>query len=70
VAGTPGCLLGLVNKGVLKIGQARIPGYSIGKIFIQEKHTLVDVPEEFLPQVLGKAKEVLILKQPAQLQIA
>jgi len=60
----PGDVVGAIAS------QAHIPGYSIGKIFIQEKHTLVDVPEEFLPQVLGKAKEVLILKQPTQLQIA
>ena len=60
----PGDVVGAIAS------QAHIPGYSIGKINIQEKHTLVDVPEEFLPQVLGKAKEMLILKQPAQLQRA
>lgn len=49
---------------------AHIPGYSIGKILIQDNHTLVDVPEEFIPQVLGKSKEVFIHKQPAQLQRA
>jgi ATP-dependent RNA helicase DeaD len=49
---------------------AHIPGYSIGKIWIQDTHSLVDVPEEFLPQVLGKTTEVFIHKQPAQLQRA
>ena len=33
---------------------ADIPGYSIGKIFIQERHTFVDVPEKYVSQVLGK----------------
>jgi len=31
---------------------ADIPGSSIGKIFIQDQRTLVDVPEKFVPQVL------------------
>jgi ATP-dependent RNA helicase DeaD len=33
---------------------ADIPGRSIGKIFIQERTTFVDVPEQYVPQVLGK----------------
>lgn len=33
---------------------ANIPGYTIGKIKIQDKHTLVDVPEQFVDQVLAK----------------
>jgi ATP-dependent RNA helicase DeaD len=34
---------------------ADIPGHSIGAIHIQDQHTLVDVPEEFVAQVLAKA---------------
>ena len=34
---------------------ADIPGHSIGAINIQDQHTLVDVPEEFVAQVLAKA---------------
>jgi len=49
--------------------RARIPGYAIGKILIRDTNTLVDVPEEFLPQVLEKSREVFIHKQPAQLQL-
>jgi ATP-dependent RNA helicase DeaD len=33
---------------------ADIPGYTIGKIFVQERHTLVDIPEKYVAQVLGK----------------
>ena len=31
---------------------ANIPGYTIGKIHIDEKHSFVDVPEELVEQVL------------------
>ena len=33
---------------------AEIPGNTIGKIFIQERHTLVDVNEQYVSRVLGK----------------
>ena len=33
---------------------ADIPGHTIGAIHIQDQHTLVDVPEEFVAQVLAK----------------
>ena len=33
---------------------ADIPGHTIGKIHIQDKYTLVDVPEKFAAQVLAK----------------
>jgi hypothetical protein len=42
----------------------------IGKIHIQEKHSLVDVPEEFAPRVLAKTGEVRIRRQPIDLQRA
>ena len=42
---------------------ANIPGYVIGAIRIQEQHTLVDVPEEYVGQVLDKAGDVNIHNQ-------
>jgi len=42
---------------------ADIPGNTIGKIFIEEQHTLVDVPEQFVSQVLAKAGKYSIRKQ-------
>jgi len=39
---------------------ANIPGYVIGAIRIQEQHTLVDVPEEYVGQVLDKAGDISI----------
>jgi len=35
-------------------GHADIPGNTIGKIFIQDRHTLVDVEEQYVSRVLGK----------------
>jgi ATP-dependent RNA helicase DeaD len=35
-------------------GHANIPGSTIGKIFIQDQHTFVDVEEQYVPMVLGK----------------
>jgi ATP-dependent RNA helicase DeaD len=34
--------------------RANIPGSGIGKILIQDKHTLVDIQEEFASRVLGQ----------------
>lgn len=39
---------------------ADIPGHTIGAIHIQDQHTLVDVPEQFVAQVLDKAKDYRI----------
>jgi len=41
---------------------ANIPGYTIGKIKIQEKRTLVDVPEKYVEQVLAKTGAYTIRK--------
>ena len=49
---------------------ANIPGYVIGKIHIQEQRTLVDVPEELVNQILGKAQTVRIHRQAVDLQRA
>jgi len=50
--------------------QADIPGAAIGKIRIQEQHSLVDVPEELVGQVLAKSKSVRIHRQAIELQRA
>jgi ATP-dependent RNA helicase DeaD len=42
---------------------ADIPGNTIGKIFIEDQHTLVDVQEQFVGQVLAKAGKYSIRKQ-------
>ncbi len=42
---------------------ADIPGKSIGRILIQEKKTFVDVPEQFMGQVLAKTGAYRIGKQ-------
>ncbi len=42
---------------------ADIPGNSIGKIFIEDQHTLVDVPENLVEQVLSKKGKYTIRKQ-------
>jgi ATP-dependent RNA helicase DeaD len=47
-----GAQVNLVVAGLAH--QANIPGSAIGKISIQERCTLVDIPERFLKQVLGK----------------
>jgi len=52
----PGDIVGAVAS------RADIPGYAIGKIFIQEKHTLLDVPEEYVPQILAKTGTYRIRK--------
>ena len=44
----PGDIVGSIAS------HAEIPGDSIGKIFIEDRHTFVDVPERYVPQVLGK----------------
>lgn len=49
---------------------ADIPGHTIGKILIQDNHSLVDVPEEFLQQVLSKTSSYKIRKQPVSISLA
>jgi ATP-dependent RNA helicase DeaD len=49
---------------------ANIPGSVIGKIRIQENHTLVDVPEDLVRQVLAKTSGVTIRKLATQLHLA
>jgi ATP-dependent RNA helicase DeaD len=49
---------------------ANIPGYVIGKIHIEERFTLVDVPDEFAARVLAKTGEVKIRKQAIEIATA
>jgi ATP-dependent RNA helicase DeaD len=49
---------------------ADIPGATIGKIHIHDRHTLVDVPEQFLGQVLAKAGSFRIHRQPVVVEVA
>jgi ATP-dependent RNA helicase DeaD len=42
---------------------ADIPGSTIGKIYIEDQHTLVDVPETLVSQVLAKTGKYIIRKQ-------
>jgi ATP-dependent RNA helicase DeaD len=49
---------------------ANIPGYTIGKIHIHDHHTLVDVPEQFLAQVLTNNGNYRINKQPILVEVA
>jgi ATP-dependent RNA helicase DeaD len=52
----PGDIVGAIA------GLADIPGYTIGKIFIQSEHTLVDIPEEYAAKVLSKSGAYQIRK--------
>jgi len=49
---------------------ADIPGNTIGKIFIEDKFTLVDVPEKFAAQVLAKSGNYRIRQQPVNVRLA
>jgi ATP-dependent RNA helicase DeaD len=52
VGKSDGAQVNLVVAGLAH--QANIPGSAIGKISIQERRTLVDIPERFLKQVMRK----------------
>ncbi len=49
---------------------ADIPGRSIGAILIQEAHTLVDVQEQFVPQVLAKTGQYRVRRQRIDIERA
>lgn len=49
---------------------ADIPGHVIGKIHIEDKRTLVDVPEKFLVQVLAKTGDYRIRQYPVNVDLA
>ncbi len=49
---------------------ADIPGRSLGKILIQDRTTLVDVPGEFVERVLAQSGDVRFGKRLANVQVA
>lgn len=49
---------------------ADIPGHTIGAIHIQDQHTLVDVPEEFVAQVLAKSNNYRIRQHAIKVERA
>jgi ATP-dependent RNA helicase DeaD len=49
---------------------AKIPGSTIGKIHIHDRHTLVDVPEKYVAQVLSKAEMYRLQQQPVDVDLA
>lgn len=49
---------------------ADIPGSSIGKIWIENKNTLVDVPEQFVDKVLSKTGQYKMKNQALQVERA
>ncbi|MFA4835228.1 MAG: DEAD/DEAH box helicase [Dehalococcoidia bacterium] len=49
---------------------ADFPGHAIGAIRIMEDHTLVDVPQEYVPQTLAQAGKYRFRRQPVTLALA
>ena len=49
---------------------ADIPGSTIGKILLEEQHTLVDVPERYAQQVLSIDGSYKIRRQPVSIERA
>ncbi len=49
---------------------ANIPGYSIGKILIKQEHTFVDVPEQYLDQVMAHKDNFEIHKEKISVKVA
>lgn len=49
---------------------ADIPGKTIGAIKIRDEHTLVDVPEQYVPRVLAKSGDYQVRKQAVTVELA
>lgn len=49
---------------------AEIPGRSIGKIHIRDQQTLVDVPEQFVSQVLAQSNKFRLCQQPIHVEVS
>ena len=49
---------------------ANVPGNTIGKILIQQEHTLVDVPEQYVSQVLERGDALRIRRQNVGVALA
>jgi ATP-dependent RNA helicase DeaD len=61
---SPGDIVGAIAN------EAKVPGKAIGAIDVNDRFTLVDVPKEFIPQVLSKMKNTKIRSQAANIQVA
>jgi ATP-dependent RNA helicase DeaD len=60
-----------VNEVVSTIAHfSGIPGNKIGRINIEDKHTLFDVPEEYVEQVLAESGNYRIRRMPATVEMA
>ena len=51
-------------------GYSKIPGYTIGKIQIKEKKTFLDVPEEYVEQVLSANPNYSIKNRDVTIKVA
>ena len=49
---------------------ANVPGNTVGKILIQQEHTLVDVPEQYVSQVLERGDTLRIRRQNVAVALA
>jgi ATP-dependent RNA helicase DeaD len=49
---------------------SNVPGQVIGRIHIENQHTLVDVPEKFVAQVLANSQRYRVRRQPIVLERA
>ncbi|MFC2065244.1 DEAD/DEAH box helicase [Chloroflexota bacterium] len=49
---------------------ADIPGKSLGKIIIQDKSTLVDIPDELVNKVISSSGKIKLKKENIQIQLA
>jgi ATP-dependent RNA helicase DeaD len=61
---TPADIVGTIAR------YADFPGRSIGAIRIFDKHTLVDIPQQYVAQTLAKAGKVRIRKNAVTLELA
>jgi ATP-dependent RNA helicase DeaD len=49
---------------------ADIPGKSLGKIIIQDKSTLVDIPDQFVKKVISSSGKIKLRKENIQIRLA
>ncbi|MCU0240476.1 MAG: DEAD/DEAH box helicase [Pyrinomonadaceae bacterium] len=50
--------------------EAKVPGKAIGAIDVNDTFTLVDVPKEFIPQILSKMRNTKIRSKTANIRVA
>src|SRR3990172_6885313 len=49
---------------------ADIPGKSLGKIIIQDKSTLIDIPDQFVKKVISSSGKIKLRKENIRIQLA